>query len=45
MERLLEDVLFDAPDLADRRVVIDRATVDRRLKNIAGNEDLSRYIL
>jgi ATP-dependent HslUV protease ATP-binding subunit HslU len=45
MERLLEDVLFDAPDVADRRVVIDQATVERRLKDIAGDEDLSRYIL
>jgi ATP-dependent HslUV protease ATP-binding subunit HslU len=45
MERLLEDVLFDAPDVAGGRVVIDPATVERRLKDIAGNEDLSRYIL
>jgi ATP-dependent HslUV protease ATP-binding subunit HslU len=45
MERLLEEVLFDAPDVADRRVVIDTVTVERRLKDIAGDEDLSRYIL
>jgi ATP-dependent protease HslVU (ClpYQ) ATPase subunit len=31
--------------VAGKRVVIDPATVERRLKDIAGNEDLSRYIL
>jgi ATP-dependent HslUV protease ATP-binding subunit HslU len=45
MEHLLEDILFDAPDMADRRVVIDKAYVERRLKDISSNEDLSRYIL
>jgi ATP-dependent HslUV protease ATP-binding subunit HslU len=45
MERLLEDILFDAPDVDEKRVVIDRSLVEKRLKDIAGNEDLSRYIL
>jgi ATP-dependent HslUV protease ATP-binding subunit HslU len=45
MERLLEEVLFDAPDMADQQVVIDQEYVTRRLKDIIGNEDLSRYIL
>ncbi|MGC8668727.1 MAG: ATP-dependent protease ATPase subunit HslU [Chthonomonadales bacterium] len=45
MERLLEDVSFDAPDLEDKQVRIDAAYVRARLENIAGNEDLSRYIL
>ena len=45
MERLLEDILFDAPDVAEKRIVIDRSRVEKRLKDIAGNEDLSRYIL
>jgi ATP-dependent HslUV protease ATP-binding subunit HslU len=45
MERLLEDILFDAPDVAEKRVVIGRSMVEKRLKDIAGNEDLSRYIL
>jgi ATP-dependent protease HslVU (ClpYQ) ATPase subunit len=31
--------------VSDRRVVIDTVTVERRLKDIAGDEDLSRYIL
>ncbi len=47
MERLLEDVLFDAPDLtaADRRIAIDAVYVDDKLKDIKDDEDLSRYIL
>ncbi|GAB6908034.1 molecular chaperone and ATPase component of HslUV protease [Desulfosarcina cetonica] len=45
MERLLEDILFDAPDLADTRYVIDGAYVTEKLKAIKDDEDLSRYIL
>jgi ATP-dependent HslUV protease ATP-binding subunit HslU len=45
MERLLDDVSFDAPDLADKIVTIDEAYVDRMLAGIVKNEDLSRYIL
>ncbi|MGE5258331.1 MAG: ATP-dependent protease ATPase subunit HslU, partial [Hyphomicrobiales bacterium] len=45
MERLLEDILFDAPDMAGQRVVIDKVYVERRLKDISSDEDLSRYIL
>jgi ATP-dependent HslUV protease ATP-binding subunit HslU len=45
MERLLEDILFDAPDLKERRIIIDKKYVDDKLKNIMENEDLSRYIL
>jgi ATP-dependent HslUV protease ATP-binding subunit HslU len=45
MERLLEEVLFEAPDMAGRRVVVDKSYVEGRLKDISGNEDLSRYIL
>ena len=45
MERLLDDVSFDAPDLADKMVTIDEAYVDRMLEGIVKNEDLSRYIL
>jgi ATP-dependent HslUV protease ATP-binding subunit HslU len=45
MERLLEEVLFDAPDMAHQQVVIDQAYVTRRLKDIIADEDLSRYIL
>jgi len=45
MERLLEDLLFDAPDLKDKRQVIDKKYVDDKLKDIVKDEDLSRYIL
>jgi len=45
MERLLDDVSFDAPDLDDKTVAIDEAYVERMLAGIIKNEDLSRYIL
>ncbi|MBU0985878.1 MAG: ATP-dependent protease ATPase subunit HslU [Proteobacteria bacterium] len=45
MECLLEDILFDAPDLQEKRIVIDRQFVDKKLKDIKEDEDLSRYIL
>jgi ATP-dependent HslUV protease ATP-binding subunit HslU len=45
MERLLDHVSFDAPDLTDKDVTIDELYVERMLADIVGNEDLSRYIL
>jgi len=45
MECLLEDILFDAPDLPEKRIVIDRQFVEIKLKDIKDDEDLSRYIL
>ena len=45
MEKLLDHVSFEAPDLEEKRLTIDAAYVDRMLSEIAGNEDLSRYIL
>jgi ATP-dependent HslUV protease ATP-binding subunit HslU len=45
MEKLLDDVSYDAPDLSDKHVTIDEAYVDRMLADIVGNEDLSRYVL
>ncbi len=45
MECLLEDILFDAPDMKGGDVVIDAEAVLSKLKNIKDNEDLSRYIL
>ena len=42
MERLLDDVSFEAPDLADKTVTIDEAYVERMLAGIVKNEDLSR---
>jgi ATP-dependent HslUV protease ATP-binding subunit HslU len=45
MEKLLDQVSFDAPDLTQKSLTIDAAYVDRMLSEIAKNEDLSRYIL
>jgi ATP-dependent HslUV protease ATP-binding subunit HslU len=45
MERLLDDVSFDAPNRAGQTVQVDAAMVDARLAELAKNEDLSRYIL
>ena len=45
MERLLEEVSFDATRLADKNVRIDGTYVDARLKDLSRDEDLSRYIL
>ena len=45
LERLLEDISFDAPDLEEKQVRIDAAYVRERLDNIVKNEDLSKYIL
>jgi len=45
MERLLEEVSFEAPDMGIGRVVINQAYVQQRLGEIAQDEDLSRYIL
>jgi ATP-dependent HslUV protease ATP-binding subunit HslU len=45
MERLLESLSFDAPEMADREVLIDAAHVRAKLSDIVKDEDLSRYIL
>ena len=45
MERLLDEVSFEGAELPDKRVVIDRDFVSRRLDDIAGDADLSHYIL
>ena len=45
MERLLEEISFDAPDKAGQNLVIDKAYVDRSLGELVEDEDLSRYIL
>lgn len=45
LERLLEEISFSAPDLAEKTIVIDAAYVDANLTEFAEDEDLSRYIL
>jgi ATP-dependent HslUV protease ATP-binding subunit HslU len=45
MERLLDEVSFDAPDRGGARVVVDAKFVRERLEPLVRDEDLSRYIL
>jgi ATP-dependent HslUV protease ATP-binding subunit HslU len=45
LEKLLDDISFEGPDLAEKSVTIDEAYVTRMLADIVKNEDLSRYIL
>lgn len=45
MERLLDDLSFDAPDLPPRQVVIDSDHVKKRLGDLVEDQDLSQYIL
>jgi len=45
MEKLLDEISFEGPDLENKHVVIDEAYVSRMLADIVKNEDLARYIL
>jgi len=45
MERLLDIISFEAPDRSGESITLDAAYVDKYLDELAGNEDLSRYIL
>jgi ATP-dependent HslUV protease ATP-binding subunit HslU len=45
MERLLDEVSFDAPNRSGQTVHLDEVAVNARLAELASNEDLSRYIL
>ena len=45
MEKFLEDISFDAPDLEDTDITIDAKYIRDKLKDIIQDEDLSRYIL
>jgi ATP-dependent HslUV protease ATP-binding subunit HslU len=45
MTTLLEEVLFGLPDSGVKTVMVDRELVQSRLKTIADDEDLRRYIL
>ncbi|HEU5282210.1 MAG TPA: ATP-dependent protease ATPase subunit HslU, partial [Burkholderiales bacterium] len=45
MEKLLEQVSYDASKLSGEAVTIDAAYVDGKLKELAGSEDLARYVL
>ena len=45
MEKLLEDISFDAEDRRGERLTVDADFVDKQLSSIARNADLSRYVL
>jgi ATP-dependent HslUV protease ATP-binding subunit HslU len=45
MERLLDEVSFDAPNRDGQTIALDAAAVNEKLADLARNEDLSRYIL
>ena len=45
MEKLLDEISFDAPDMEKKKVLIDRRYVSEKLKNIFEDQNLSRYIL
>jgi ATP-dependent HslUV protease ATP-binding subunit HslU len=45
MEKLLEDISFEAEDRAGETLTVDAAFVDKQLAGIAKNADLSRYVL
>ncbi len=45
MEKLLEELSFDAPDLGATKLVVDEEFVRSRLEDLVKDEDLSRYIL
>jgi len=45
LERLLDEILFDAPDRLEKQIIIDKKYVYDKLQDIKDDEDLSRYIL
>ena len=45
MEKLLDEISFDAPDMDTKTVIIDKKYVSEKLKDILEDENLSRYIL
>ncbi|MBQ6811102.1 MAG: ATP-dependent protease ATPase subunit HslU [Firmicutes bacterium] len=45
MEKVLEELLFSAPDLVRGNVMIDKTYVEERMNGIVKNEDLTKYIL
>ena len=45
MEKLLEDISFEAEDRGGETLIVDAAFVDQQLSSIARNADLSRYVL
>lgn len=44
-EKLLEDPLYEAPETNDKHILVDKAFVQMKLKNIVEDEDLRQYVL
>jgi len=45
LEKLLEDISFEAPDLKEKTIEINKSLVEERLNHFAKNQDLSKFIL
>lgn len=45
LEKILEDVAYEAPDIEEKHIVINKAFVDSKLNDVVENVDLSHYIL
>ncbi len=45
MERIIEDISFDADSYAGQKVIVDRALIEEKLDKLVDNEDTTRYIL
>jgi ATP-dependent HslUV protease ATP-binding subunit HslU len=45
MEKVLDDLLFEAPELSQKKWTVDGAYVRKMLDEIAKDDDISRYIL
>jgi ATP-dependent HslUV protease ATP-binding subunit HslU len=45
MERMLDEISFNAPDMAEQKIVIDAKYVKEKIADIVKDRDLSRYIL
>jgi len=45
LEKIMEDISFEAPDLKGQKIIIDKQLVRNKLENVIANEDLTKYIL
>ena len=45
MEKLLEDISFEAEERRGEKIVVDAAHVEKQLAEVARNTDLSKYVL
>ncbi len=45
LEKLLEDLSFEAPELTEKKICIDAAYVDEKLSDIVVNRDLTQFVL